>query len=104
MLSSGSPPHADGISGCDFFATSCVWCVSFDPQVDPLTFCNDNKRATTFFLNLYNIMVLHGILHQDFPKEVGCRAFFESIKYRGGGFLLSLDDIEHGILRGFFLP
>jgi Protein of unknown function, DUF547 len=53
-----------------------------------------------FWINVYNALVLHGIV------RLGVRAsvrrvwnFFGRVSYRVGGHILSLDDIEHGVLR-----
>lgn len=58
----------------------------------------DLRAKVAFFINLYNLMVIHVILRLDTgtltPKHL------TSVKYNVGGYLLSLDDIEHGILRG----
>src|SRR5256885_7071274 len=53
-----------------------------------------------FWINVYNALVLHGIV------RLGVRAsvrrvwnFFGRVSYRVGGHVVSLDDIEHGVLR-----
>lgn len=53
-----------------------------------------------FWINVYNALVLHGIV------RLGVRAsvrrvwrFFGRVSYRIGGRVLSLDDVEHGVLR-----
>ena len=53
-----------------------------------------------FWINVYNALVLHGIV------RLGVRAsvrrvwnFFGRVSYRVGGCVLSLDDVEHGVLR-----
>ena len=53
-----------------------------------------------FWINVYNALVFHGIV------RLGVRAsvrrtwnFFGRVSYRVGGFVLALDDIEHGVLR-----
>jgi len=59
----------------------------------------DEKIA--FWINLYNVIVIHGVIAlgiRDSVKEV--RNFFKGVQYRIGGFLFSPDDIEHGVLRG----
>eukprot|EP00559_Dactyliosolen_fragilissimus_P008692 CAMPEP_0184872558 /NCGR_PEP_ID=MMETSP0580-20130426/41357_1 /TAXON_ID=1118495 /ORGANISM="Dactyliosolen fragilissimus" /LENGTH=1256 /DNA_ID=CAMNT_0027375375 /DNA_START=163 /DNA_END=3931 /DNA_ORIENTATION=- len=56
------------------------------------------RSKVAFFLNLYNLMVRHALIRFH-PKSV-TPAFFRSIQYRlGNNYLLSLDDIHHGILR-----
>jgi len=54
-----------------------------------------------FWINLYNVIVIHGVIElgvRDSVKEV--RNFFKRIQYRIGDMLFTPDDIEHGILRG----
>ncbi len=54
-----------------------------------------------FWINLYNVIVIHGVIAlgiRDSVKEV--RNFFRGVSYRIGGWFFSPDDIEHGILRG----
>ena len=53
-----------------------------------------------FWINVYNALVLHGIV------RLGVRAsvrrvwnFFGRVSYRVGGHVVSLDDVEHGVLR-----
>jgi hypothetical protein len=70
------------------------------------------QQKKAFWINLYNSMVIHGIIAlgvQRTVKEVP--DFFGRIYYRIGVADYSADDIEHGILRGnrrppygFFLP
>jgi len=54
-----------------------------------------------FFLNLYNALVIHGyILHgvpTGFMKKM---LFYQKMSYQIGSYSFSVDDIEHGILRG----
>ena len=66
-------------------------------RLDGLT---GRHERLAFWINVYNALVLHGIV------RLGVRAsvrrvwnFFGRVSYRVGGFMLSLDDIEHGVLR-----
>ncbi|HYB71651.1 MAG TPA: DUF547 domain-containing protein [Candidatus Bathyarchaeia archaeon] len=53
-----------------------------------------------FWINVYNAMVFHGIVALGVRRTVGeVRGFFARVSYRIGGFVLSADDVEHGILR-----
>lgn len=71
-----------------------------------------SQEKTAFWINLYNSLIIHGVIAldiQDSVKEVS--NFFGRIYYRIGVADYSADDIEHGILRGnkrppygFFLP
>ncbi len=54
-----------------------------------------------FWINVYNALVFHGIVALGVRRTVReIRAFFARVSYRIGGFVLSADDVEHGILRG----
>jgi len=59
------------------------------------------QEKLAFWINLYNVIVIHGVIElgiKDSVKEVG--NFFRRIQYNIGGMLFCPDDIEHGILRG----
>ena len=66
-----------------------------------LTGLGSREEQIAFWINLYNVIVIHGVIElgiKDSVKEV--RNFFRRIRYRIGDFCFSPDDIEHGILRG----
>ncbi|MFV2082376.1 MAG: DUF547 domain-containing protein, partial [bacterium] len=70
--------------------------VSFDPNG-----LKDRSEKLAFWINLYNTIVIDGIVTlgvKSSVKEVP--EFFTRLKYNIGGHLFSADDIEHGILRG----
>lgn len=53
-----------------------------------------------FFINIYNTMVLHGLIEFGFPQNPGqYKAFEKDVSYSIGGFEFTLGDIKHGILR-----
>jgi len=53
-----------------------------------------------FWINVYNALVFHAIVALEIRKTVWeVRGFYTRVCYRIGGFVLSADDIEHGILR-----
>ncbi|MCF8061185.1 MAG: DUF547 domain-containing protein [Deltaproteobacteria bacterium] len=59
------------------------------------------EEKTAFWINLYNVIVIHGVIElgiRDSVREV--RNFFQRIAYRVGSYEFTPDDIEHGILRG----
>ena len=66
----------------------------------------DPRRATIpvsigFWLNAYNACVLAGVLESGAGRSVRDTAdFFERERVRIAGLGFSLDDIEHGLLRG----
>src|SRR5262245_12977554 len=53
-----------------------------------------------FWINVYNALVLHGIVRLGVRSSVRrVWNFFGRVSYRIGSHLLSLDDVEHGVLR-----
>jgi hypothetical protein len=67
-------------------------------DLDKLT-ARQGKLA--FWINIYNALVIHGMLELNIKKSVKeVQSFFKVICYNVGGYIFSLDDIEHGILRG----
>jgi hypothetical protein len=53
-----------------------------------------------FWINVYNALVLHGIVRLGVRSSVRhVWNFFGRVSYRVGGLVLSLDDVEHGVLR-----
>lgn len=68
-------------------------------EFDPATLTSHADRLA-FWINLYNVLVIHGVIElgiRDSVKEV--RGFFRRVQYDVGGRLYTPDDIEHGILR-----
>ncbi|CAF1657537.1 unnamed protein product [Adineta ricciae] len=61
----------------------------------------ENERKT-FFINLFNILTIHGIASvNELPKSVlDLNQFWKTTSYKVGPYFYSLDDIQHGILRG----
>ena len=60
----------------------------------------DRGGRLAFWINVYNALVLHGIVRLGVRRSVR-RAwnFFGRARYRIDGLVFSLDDIEHGLLR-----
>ncbi|KAK3267216.1 hypothetical protein CYMTET_24218 [Cymbomonas tetramitiformis] len=55
----------------------------------------------TFFINLFNALVIHGFVVIGPPTNLYQRLYFYSHTcYSIGGLMYSLNDIEHGVLRG----
>ena len=72
----------------------------YDPRL-----LKDPSQRLAFWINLYNTIVVDGIIGlkvKGSVKEV--KGFFSRIKYRIGGLTFSPDDIEHGILRANSRP
>jgi GH15 family glucan-1,4-alpha-glucosidase len=77
-----------------------VACSRHLQRFDPSVLKNRNERLA-FWINLFNVMVIHGVIAlgiRDSVKEV--TRFFRRICYKVGAMEFSADDIEHGILRG----
>jgi hypothetical protein len=63
------------------------------------------KEKTAFWINLYNVLVIHGVIElgiRDSVNEV--RNFFRRIRYLIDDHEFTPDDIEHGILRSNRTP
>ncbi len=59
------------------------------------------QEKTAFWINLYNSLIIHGIIALDVRQTVKeIYDFFGHISYRIGVGDYSADEIEHGILRG----
>ncbi len=70
-------------------------------QAFDLDVLKTRTERIAFWVNLYNVLVIHGVVElgiRDSVKEV--TRFFRRIGYRIGGMEFTADDIEHGILRG----
>jgi hypothetical protein len=62
---------------------------------------SSREAKLAFWINIYNALVVHGILELNIKKSVKeVSSFFSTVCYSVGGYIFSLDDIEHGILRG----
>lgn len=66
----------------------------------PLDLLRTNDQKLAFWLNLYNALVIDGIIQYNIQRTVHeVRGFFAKVAYIVNGYRFSLDDIEHGILR-----
>lgn len=62
---------------------------------------NTQAKKLAFWINIYNVLVVHGIIELNIKNSVNeISGFFEKVSYKIGNYIFSLDDIEHGILRG----
>lgn len=67
--------------------------------IDP-TEMVDDATITAFWLNLYNVLAIHGVIALGIRESVmEIPSFFGTVAYRVGSFVLTLDDIENGVLR-----
>lgn len=72
-------------------------------QVDPGTLAGREARLA-FWINLYNVLVIDaviafGVRHSVAEGRLDMLRFFRRAAYDVGGQRMSLEDIEHGILR-----
>lgn len=63
------------------------------------------EKKLAFWINLYNTIVVHGIIELGISSSVReISDFFTTIAYEISGFSFSPNDIEHGILRANTRP
>jgi hypothetical protein len=61
----------------------------------------ERKQKLAFWINIYNAAVIHGVIELGLEKSVKeSSGFFNRVMYEIGGFRFSLNEMEHGILRG----
>jgi hypothetical protein len=69
-------------------------------QTFTISYLQNRNDKLAFWINLYNFLVMDGILKFGVSTSVqDTKDFFTKTSYRLGEYLFSLDDIEHGILR-----
>jgi hypothetical protein len=67
--------------------------------VDPVELEGDDERIA-FWTNLYNVLAIHGVIALDVRESVmELPSFFGVVAYRVGNYVVTLDEIENGILR-----
>ncbi|MBK7975322.1 MAG: DUF547 domain-containing protein [Deltaproteobacteria bacterium] len=60
-----------------------------------------DAATRAFWINLYNVLVIHGVVALGVRRSVmEVPSFFGTVAYRIGDFLFTPDEIENGILRG----
>jgi hypothetical protein len=61
----------------------------------------DHGQKLAFWINIYNTAVIHGVIGLGLTHSVKeVFRFFDRVVYVIGGYYFSLNDMEHGILRG----
>lgn len=62
------------------------------------------NELLVFWTNVYNLLMIHLYIMKRPPAEMafglGRKHFFNTYKYHIGGFEFSLEEIEHGVIRG----
>ena len=67
----------------------------FDPGV-----LKTREEKLAFWINTYNVMVVHGVIAAGVPSSVmDVDSFFDNAAYNIGGVRFSLEHVEHGVLR-----
>ena len=106
VLSSGLANHGGNVDYAALRASSLYdnfhHCTGKLRGFDPSTLPDRNSRLA-FWINLYNTLVLDGVIalgvrHSLMERRAGI-SFFRQAAYIVGGQRMSCDDIEHGILR-----
>ena len=68
-------------------------------HVDPEQLEDDDARIA-FWINVYNVLAIHGVLATGVRESVmEIPSFFGVVAYRIGDYVVTLDEIENGILR-----
>lgn len=96
----------DKVEALPEFKTDFQRLIGLLPFVDLESITSNRRANVAFFINLYNILTIHSLV--TWKKEKGTMvistmqraSYFGRYKYCIGGYLLCLNDIEHGILRG----
>jgi len=61
----------------------------------------ERNQRLAFWINIYNTAVIHGVIELGLEKSVReVSGFFDRVMYEIGNFHFSLNQMEHGILRG----
>jgi len=81
-----------------------VTCTALLREFDPGQL-GGREENLAFWINLYNTLVIHGIIELNIRESVKeGPGFFHRTGYLIGGLVFTPDDIEHGILRGNHRP
>lgn len=68
-------------------------------SVDLSTLVDDDSRIA-FWINVYNVLAIHGVIALGVRESVmEVPSFFGVVSYRVGSFVVTLDEIENGVLR-----
>jgi hypothetical protein len=61
----------------------------------------DREQRLAFWINIYNAAVIHGVIELGLEQSVKkFTRFFDRVTYEIGGSSFTLNEMEHGILRG----
>ena len=91
------------IQQAEYYRRFCATAAELE-RFDPTELNSDTERIA-FWINLYNAMVVHGVVETGVGNSIKeVPRFFSRIGYCIGGLFYTPDDIEHGILRGNARP
>lgn len=104
MSANGTSVDYAALRESDAYAEYRQECLAALRQFDPHRLPSLNA-ARVFWINLYNALVIDAVICFGIQESVtegviGLLTFFRRAAYLVGGQRLSLEDIEHGILRG----
>ena len=86
------------LKGSDLFARLCETARALR-GVRPEDLPTDAERLA-FFINLYNVLMFHGVLALEIRHSVMEKPwFFAGVAYEVGGLSMTPDEIENGVLR-----
>jgi len=61
----------------------------------------DREERMAFFINIYNVMIVHAMAVLGPPSNFAARLlFYDQVKYMIGGSIYTCNDVENGVLRG----
>ena len=100
----GAAATPDGKIDYAWLRASAEWALAVEAarelQRAALADLTGRPARLAFWINLYNALGLHAIVALGIRRSVReVPLFFMRVSYLVGGFRLSLDDIEHGVLR-----
>jgi len=97
LSADGKTVEYDGIASSPLWAEYLNLATQLQ-RVDIETLDRDAKLA--FFINIYNILCIHGLIEKGVPSNLLARfQFYKDTSYVIGGHLMTLNEIENGILR-----
>ncbi|KAF7666775.1 hypothetical protein LDENG_00090810 [Lucifuga dentata] len=98
LSADGKSVDYKGMSANPVFERYCELAIQLQ-RVELLSLSREEKLS--FFINIYNALVIHGYLRLGAPTNMWQRyRFFNYVSYLIGGEVFTLQDIENGVLRG----
>ncbi len=90
--------YFDSLNGRGYDSSNFSWTAALRNY--DLELLKTRQEGLSFWINIYNTIVVDGIIQLGIKSSVKeVMGFFSRIKYIIGGYSFSPDDIEHGILR-----